>query len=662
MSDKKISYFARTFDEIKDECLKFSNKYYPNNNFADSSVGEWVIDLVSAVGDDLAYHIDRTYQNTNINTTNSKSAVFNTARMNGFKIPGAKASVVQVELSCKMPLNTMGVSEPDWKYAPIVKKDTTLSCGQYTFELDDDVNFAEEFNKQGYADRTFVPARDSNGNISAYTVSKLVIARGLERKIYKKVLTSTDIEPFMQIVLPDNNIGNVESVIFKETSNYNSIPKWNDYYIDEEEFQLRNEAINTYRFFETDSLSDEYRFGTETTRSDEEKGTYKIVENYVDYTQDGNIIQRIYKGVWKPLTQKFITEYTDNGYLKLIFGSGVRYEELPSNITEYTKYDMAKLVNNNMLGVLPKEGWTMFVLYNVVNGSNTNFSSGSINTIKNLNAELPPTAVDEVKKALVSKSFKVNNTSNSVAGKDFPSLEEIKWGMRYSTHAQNRAVTLKDYKAKLLDMPPKYGCPFRSALKEENNKVVMSFLGVNPNGKLDSALPQTLVDNAVEYLSHYKQINDYIEIRSGKIYNLYFEVEVYIDKNYTTADVIKEVISCIKNYMDIQKHDMGESIFIGDLQRSVSEIDGLLSIISLDIYNVWSGGYYSNDKCSLPMKGVNPYNVCDNVINTPSIDLGNAKYYCIDLDACEGVLRCDNDAMFEIKNPSTNIAIKVKTL
>ena len=32
----------------------------------------------------------------------------------------------------------------------------------------------------------------------------------MERKIYKKVLTSTDIEPFMQIVLPDNNIGNVE--------------------------------------------------------------------------------------------------------------------------------------------------------------------------------------------------------------------------------------------------------------------------------------------------------------------------------------------------------------------------------------------------------------------------------------------------------------------
>lgn len=664
MSDKKISYLSRNFDDFNEELLQFSNKYYPelHDSLNDASIGNWIVDLVSAVGDDLAYHIDRTYQNTNINTTNSLGAVMNTARMNGYKVQGAKASVVQVEISCKLPCNTIGVSEPDWRYAPIIKRDTTLSSGPYTFELDDDVNFAEEFNKQGFADRRFVPARDNNGNISAYTVSKICIARGLTRKVYKKILTASDIEPFMTVTLPELNIGNVESIIFKETNNYDLMPKWNEYYIDEEEYQVRNEAVNTYRWFETDSLTDQWRFGTETTRSDEEKGLYRIVENYVDYTYSGVPVNRVYKGVWKPLTQKFITEYTDNGYLNIVFGSGVRYDHIPELATSYAKYDMAKLVNNNMLGVLPREGWSMFVLYNVVHGSSTNLAAGAINTIHTLDAELPPTATDPQKKRLVSQSFTVKNVINSVSGKDFPSLNEIKWGMRYWTGSQNRAVTLKDYKAKLMDLPAKYGCPFRSATCEENNKVLLALLGVNAEGKLDSTLPQTMVDNAVEYLSHYKQINDYLEFRSGKIYNLYFELEVFVDKNYTPADVVRETINVIEDYFKIDKHDMGEDIYIGDLQRAITEVDGLLAIINLDIYNVYSGGYYSNDKCSLPMKGVSVYNVCDDNIKTPSVDLGNAKYFCIDLDACDGVLTADWDSMFEIKNPSVNIAIKVKSI
>jgi hypothetical protein len=148
MSEKKISYLARTFDDYETELLQFSNKYYPEitDSFNDASVGQWFIDLAAAVGDDLSYHIDRVFQDTNINTTQSRSSVMNIARMNGFKVPGAKASVCQVEISCRLPLSTEGVSQPDWRYAPYVKRDTTVACGNYSFELQEDVNFAEEFN------------------------------------------------------------------------------------------------------------------------------------------------------------------------------------------------------------------------------------------------------------------------------------------------------------------------------------------------------------------------------------------------------------------------------------------------------------------------------------------------------------------------------------
>ena len=90
--EKKINYLSRTFEDIKGELIKFSNMYYPEvaDDFNDSSIGAWFIDLVAAVGDDLSYHTDRMYQETNIDSANLKSSVLNQARANGnigLKIP-----------------------------------------------------------------------------------------------------------------------------------------------------------------------------------------------------------------------------------------------------------------------------------------------------------------------------------------------------------------------------------------------------------------------------------------------------------------------------------------------------------------------------------------------------------------------------------------------
>ena len=82
---KKINYLSRDFASIKSDLIKFSNMYYPevSDDFNDSSIGAWFIDLVSAVGDDLSYHTDRMYQETNIDSATLKSSVLNQARANG---------------------------------------------------------------------------------------------------------------------------------------------------------------------------------------------------------------------------------------------------------------------------------------------------------------------------------------------------------------------------------------------------------------------------------------------------------------------------------------------------------------------------------------------------------------------------------------------------
>lgn len=681
--EKKINYLSRDFSAIKDELIKFSNKYYPElaDDFNDSSVGAWFIDLVSAVGDDLSYHTDRMYQETNIDSANLRSTVLNMARTNGLKIPGRKSSICEVEISCVLPPNDGGetgnIGTPDWNYAPILQQTSIVSAGNYNYQLTEDVNFGEQFNSDGYSNRKIVPARDGNGGITGYTVTKSTVVINGNSKVYRKVITSTDLKPFMEVILPEENVLEIESIIFKETSDYSTAPSIYEYFIDAEEYRLSKNAVMTYRFFECDSLADQWRFGSDANI---DKYIIQDIYNphkYEDYTEGGKAIitdeegnehivtastrtSRYYVGKWKPLTQKFITEYTDNGYLKIIFGAGNTYEQIPDKQTTYADYITSKMVNNDMLGILPKEGWTMYVLYRVGGGTSTNLGPGAINKITLANIDWGGNIENTsgLTRGNVIQSFKVTNVSTAVAGKDEPSSEEIKYLMKYNTTSQNRAVTVKDYKVKLMQMPAKYGAPFRNTVIETNNKIEMDFLGLNSEGQLDSALPQTLVQNVIEYMSHYKQINDYIEIRSGRIYNIGLAIDVFIDKNYNAANVVSNVINKVTDYFDVNKRDMGEDIFIGDLEKEITLEDGVLSLISLKIYKIWYGGY-SPDKSPLPAKAQG--GACDPLEDVVfTVRDSTAETEEIDLDAVDRVLYSDYNSMYEIKQPSVDIQLRVK--
>ena len=676
MSQKKINYLARTFEDYRSELIKFSNKYYPElaDSYNDSSVGSWFIDLVAAVGDGLSYHIDRAYQETNINSANLKSTVLNIARTNGLKVPGPKASVCEIELSCILPVgddSSGSISYPNWSYAPIVKKSTIVSAGNLNFQLYEDVDFGEQFNKDGFSNRKFGPLRNSNGIITAYTVTKSTLAINGSTRIFKKVILKQDLKPFMEVVLPEKNVMNVESVIFKETSNFQKDPELQEFYIDSEQYRMTAEAADTFRFFEVDSLAEQYRFGTEANIDNGVLQDYFNPELYDDYTEGGDDeatsirTTRYYRGKWKPITQKFITEYTDNGYLKLIFGSGVLYDELPDVKTKFSERIMSKIVNNDMLGVLPREGWTMFILYRVGGGISSNIGVGAINSITLTVAEFKQKATTDDNAASIRgqvlNSLAVTNTSPAVAGKDAPTTSEIKYLTKYNNSSQERCVTVKDYKYRLMMMPPKYGAPYRAAVIEENNKIVISMLGLNADGRLTKALPETLVENIEEYMSHYRTISDYIEGRSGKIYNIGFSIDLFIDKTYDVPTVLNNVIEKIKNYMSVDNHDMGEDIFIGDLEKEITITDGVISIINFDVYSLYNGPY-SSDRCPYPEEGVSASGVCETkAYNNFKVD-NTANAFKIDLDSIDHVLYSDYNSCFEIMNPSTDIQIRTKII
>ena len=120
----------------------------------------------------------------------------------------------------------------------------------------------------------------------------------------------------------------------------------------------------------------------------------------------------------------------------------------------------------------------------------------------------------------------------------------------------------EDYQSRIPLMPGKFGVPFRTGVWEERNKINVSILALDANGKLTTQSTSALKQNIAEYLADFRMINDYVTIKNGKVFNLGFEIDVFVDKSVPKGDIISGVINSVKNYFDINKWDMGNNIYI----------------------------------------------------------------------------------------------------
>lgn len=637
--EKKISYINRTYSDYKDALIEMSEKYYPDlsTSFNDASIAAWQIDVAADIADNLSYHIDRVFQETNIDSAKERKSLYAMARNCGFKIPGPKGAMAEVCFSIVLPIAN---NEPDYSYAPIIKRGTKVSSVGQEFELLSDVDFAEQFDENGVSNRWYTPNKNSQDITTGYTVSKLAVVTAGETRVYRQVVRNSDVYPFMEIVLPFENVMSVESVIVIDNNpNVTNTPSYGNFYSEN--------CQGVTRFYEVDNLAQKWCWGDKIGNNGKAE-IYKYA--YVDTTQSANtssnVVYSVTKGEWKNVANKFITEYTDRGYLKIIFGAGMDGDNvtLDAAASSFSKWQISRIMNNNNLGTLPTPNSTIFILYRIGGGKSSNVAKGAINKISYLNADFRKDA------SVIINTLKVENTTPSVSGKDMPSENELKYLIKYHNAAQNRCVTIKDYIDRILMLPPKYGTPFRVGVMEENNKIMVYLLGIDHNGHLDTFLPMTLVKNMEEYLSGYRCINDYVEIKSGRIINISFDVDVIVDKNYNKVDVIKTIIDTITAYMDINKHFMGEEIYIGDLQKEISKIDGLINLISLKVYNNVDGrGMYSRTTISQETVNDDEYT-----------DSGSSEKKLIDLDATDGILYNDGDTMMELKYPSRDIKIRIK--
>lgn len=707
---KKISYLNRTFNDYVLALEKFTKEFFPDilTDMSDASVGKWFQELNASVADNLSFSIDKNFIETQIDQAQERRSLLSIARTQGLKILGKKSSICEIEISADCPIDMNG--QPDINYLPLVKRGTQATANGKIFELDNDVDFREQFNPEtGISDRTIVPRRDSNNTIIGYTVSKTALMYAKQTKYFQKVLSDYNIYPFFEVILPENNVLSVDSIIIKEGTNFNKIPNSDDFSMPVEYVKSGSDGKPTWKYFEVDSLLEDKIFNDFTVPYSETDGTLPeievvaeqilnmgkevvdgeivngnlywvktdlpssfIVYNGVRHYNDdrfvgddvpnfsgsqGNIVVKEYtqyqvsivRGMWRIIRQKYITEYTDKGFLKIIFGAGSNFPYATENDTFGQKV-ISQIVNNKNMGILPQPNTTMFIRYSIGGGDDTNIARGTLKTLTSRNVFVAGS--DQSKAGAVVNSLRIINTSPSTSGKNEPTIDEIKMQIKYNNQAQERCVTITDYYDRIMKMPSRYGCPYRIGIIEKNNQILISVLSTDQNKKLTNNISQTLLDNMTNYLSEYKELA-YVVIKPGKIINLQFEADLIIDKSYNRGEVLQNVMNTIEAFMNIDKHKMGDNIYISDLMKQITLVKGVINLIDLRVYNIFADGYSNNRILQATINGY--WDETGNWVK--ETDLTRKQ---IDLKATDGILFSESDSMYECKQPNLDIKVRIK--
>lgn len=608
MAEKSISYSKRTFSEIKEELVLFVQRYYPEilKDFTDSSIGSLMLDLNAAVADNLGVNTDRAFQETQIKYAQQIESILNIAENMGMKIPSKRPSVTAVDFSVQVPVSG---DKPDETYLPVILPNSQVIGGGSTFETEDVIDFNSSVSSLGDSNRSIVPNKNENGIINSYTVTKREVVLNGSTNIFKKIIRTSDIKEFQEIILPDNNVLNVESIILLDGVDYDGTPTEADF------------NDHSVRFYEVDYLAQQKVFTVSDSSNNDD----------VDSTD-------IKAGIWVDVTKKFLKEYNSKGNCIITFGSGdieaAGFKTTFNSVGVNNKGFLDNFLNNTALGETLRSDHTLFIKYKVGGGSGTNVPANSI--INTGSLEMLVNGSRQDFNTAVRQSLKVNNPIEAIGGNDGLTVEQIRYLTKYNFSSQNRDTTIDDYLLQVYKMPGKYGSPFRLNAFRENNKIVIPILGLSSTGKLTNLSNSVLKENIAEYLSGYRMVNDYIEVRNGRIFNLSCDIEVYVN-NDIESSLVNTIISTVIDYFNVTEKEMAEDIFIGDLNNSISNVNGVINVINMKFYNKVGRDYSSNP-------------ISQELVSedTGEIQLINNTIYST------------KDGMFEIKYPERDIRVYLR--
>lgn len=605
MAVKRISYTVRDFQEIRTELINFTKSYYPEliSNFNDASIFSALLDINAAVSDNLHFHIDRSIQETVLQYAQQKSSIFNIARTYGLKIPGQRPSVALVDFSITVPANG---DKDDERYEGILRRGSQVIGAGQVFENIYDIDFSSPYNAQGFPNRLKIPNFSSNNTLINYTITKRELVINGVTKVFKQVIGPNSVRPFFELFLPEKNVLGVTSVIQKDGTNYANTPTVSDF------------LSANGKWYEVDALAQDRVFIEDPTKPTDLAGV-KV-------------------GKYVTTNNRFITEFTPEGFFKMTFGGGNTSAD--DQLREFARngielQNIQNYLNNFSLGSTLKANTTLFVQYRVGGGTGTNLGVNVINQIGTVSFFV--NGPSDTTSNSVINSLRCNNVTAAIGGSGVPSLEEIRNYVSFNFSAQNRAVTINDYESIIRKMPGQFGAPAKVAIIEQDNKIKVKILSFDTSGALTPIVSNTLMTNIAEYLSNYRMINDYISIETANVIDLAVEVSVVLDASQNQGVVISTIINKISDYFLPSTRQLGQNVNLSEINRIIQSENGVISLTDVKVFNR-VGGIYSSSETSM--------NYADAA--TKQISPTDETIFALP------------DQVYQIRYPNKDITVKVK--
>ena len=610
---KNQNYLNRDYQSIRSDLMNLLKVHYPDQfqDFNSASIGMSLVELMAYVSDILSYNTDKRFNEMFLDGVTERSAVFRLAKTFGYSPVGYRPAMSIADIEIEVPPTADG---PNTSYLPVFRPGVQVKGVGQVFETVNECDFSSDYSEDGVANRKILPVFNANQDILRYRIIKREKIKAGFTTIYKKEISISEAStPFFQITLPENNVLEIISIICNPSLNLFSPPTFSEF----------NDS--TIRYFEVDDLAQKQIFLSDDTQP---------------------TVNGVSSGRFVDVPQRFLKEFMADGTCKIIFGGGTAdydaYETYLSNIAiNDSNIELADVFNNNALGVKLPANSTLYVQYRIGGGSLSNVGANTLQQIGNVDAVFVGT--DSTIQQSVINSARATNPLPAIGGGDLQTVEEIKYLIASNFAAQKRCVTLQDYIARAYQLPGKYGTPFRIHGKVEDNKVKLYILTKDANGKIGTRSTSVIKNNLVEYMIPYRMINDFVEINDGKVIDLQIEVDLFVDKTYNSNEVKVNVINMIKDFMNIDKWQMNQHIYISQIVDAIREIPGIINVVDIRFYNM-EGGIYSTTLISQAT------GQRENILHT--------GMYRTQIEPIKNAIFSTPVSMWQIRQPETDILVR----
>lgn len=431
--ETNIKYTSRDFTSLKANLIEYAKTYFSTTykDFNETSPGMMLIEMAAYVGDVLNFYIDQQYREMLLPLAEERRNINNLSKMLGYRIKPIVPAYVN--LTVKQTLSDGGDgNSPAYGEAITIDEGMKVSAtsdSDLIFETLDAVDFTASGSETVDISST---EQDDQGITNEWTLARKV--RAISGKTKTKSFTIGSPIKFLELTLIDTDVVDIINVV---DTNGN---KW--YEVE----YLAQDRVPVETHYTSNNRNSAYTTITSPTT--------ETLSLPVPYTLE-----------FVKTSKRFIVETNDDNTTSLVFGNGllrsgqdiessfIQSEQIGITIPGTTE-DLTTSIDPTLgdeystLGETPAHT-TLTVTYRVGGGISSNVTIGDLTTIELINTS-PGSPTD-------TTGVTVANDEPARGGSDQETVDEIRQRAKAFFTTQNRCVTKKDYEARIMNLPARFG-------------------------------------------------------------------------------------------------------------------------------------------------------------------------------------------------------------